>query len=95
MALDRKTVAHVARLARLRVPEEDLDRLAKELSQILSWVEQLAEVDTKNVAPVASVVASELPQRADVVTDGFYADKVLANAPAPLGAFFTVPKVVE
>jgi aspartyl-tRNA(Asn)/glutamyl-tRNA(Gln) amidotransferase subunit C len=105
MSLDKDTVARIARLARLKVPEEELSTLAGELSGILAWIEQLNEVDTKDVAPLASVSDVTLPVRADKVTDGGIAEKVLANAPdgavyidptdKNAGGFFTVPKVVE
>ena len=105
MSLDKDTVARIARLARLKVPEEELEPLAVELSGILAWIEQLNEVDTKDVAPLASVSDVTLPMREDKVTDGGIAEKVLANAPGGAvyidpddrnaGGFFTVPKVVE
>jgi len=105
MALDKETVARIARLARLKVPEEELEPLAGELSGILAWIEQLNEVDTRNVEPMASVSDVTLPLRADKVTDGGIAEKILANAPGGAvyidstdkgaGGFFTVPKVVE
>ncbi|MHA1538163.1 MAG: Asp-tRNA(Asn)/Glu-tRNA(Gln) amidotransferase subunit GatC [Alphaproteobacteria bacterium] len=95
MALDEATVRKIARLARIEVPDERLAGLAAELSNILDWVEQLGEVDTDGVAPMASVVEVVLPMRADEVTDGGYPDKILANAPDAAKGFFTVPKVVE
>ena len=100
MALDKATVAHIAALARIRLGEAELEPLAAELSQILSWVEQLGEVDTSDVAPMSSVAAISLPMREDRVTDGDCPDAILGNAPqsAPNGpnrGFFAVPKVVE
>ena len=105
MSLDKETVARIARLARLKVPEEELAPLAGELSGILAWIEQLNEVDTTNIEPLASVSDVTLPMREDKVTDGDIAEKVLANAPGGAvyidstdrnaGGFFTVPKVVE
>ena len=95
MALDKTAVAHIAALARIRVPEAALEPLAAELSQILGWVEQLNEVDTEGVAPMASVAAMQLPLREDAVTDGDCRDAVLANAPQTARGFFVVPKVVE
>ena len=81
------------------------DLTLAELSGILAWIEQLNEVDTKDVAPLASVSDVTLPMREDKVTDGGIAEKVLANAPGGAvyidpsdknaGGFFTVPKVVE
>ena len=95
MALDNKTVAHIAHLARIKVGEGELEQLAGELNNIIGWIEQLGEVDTEGVAPMTSVVDVTLPWRADKVTDGAYPDKVLANAPDPDRGFYTVPKVVE
>lgn len=95
MSLDKATVAKIAHLARIKVPESDQEHLAGELSQILSWVEQLDEVVTEGVAPMTSVVANPLYLRPDVVTDGNQRDAVLANAPDHTEAYFTVPKVIE
>ncbi len=95
MALDKSAVAHIARLARIRVADGELDALAAELSHILAWVEQLAEVDTDDVQPMASVAAMRLPMREDVVTDGDCRDAILKNAPQAARGFFAVPKVVE
>jgi aspartyl-tRNA(Asn)/glutamyl-tRNA(Gln) amidotransferase subunit C len=95
MSLDSKTVAHIAMLARIQVPAEDLPALAQELSGIMTWIEQLNEVDTTGIEPMAGVTHRNLPQRQDVVTDGGYPDKILANAPDAAHGFFTVPKVVE
>jgi aspartyl-tRNA(Asn)/glutamyl-tRNA(Gln) amidotransferase subunit C len=95
MSLDKAAVAKIAHLARIRVPEEELDRLAGELSQILSFVEQLEEVDTDGVAPMSSVAAQKLRCREDVVTDGGHAEEVLLNGPETAAGFFVVPKVVE
>lgn len=95
MAIDAATVRKVAKLARIAEPEDRLEPLAKELSGILNWIEQLNEVDTDGVEPMTSAVAMALPMREDVVTDGGDASKVLANAPKTVDGFFVVPKVVE
>jgi aspartyl-tRNA(Asn)/glutamyl-tRNA(Gln) amidotransferase subunit C len=95
MALDKEAVAHIAALARIRLEAAELDPLAAELSQILLWVEQLAEVDTSDVVPMSSVPAMGLPMREDEVTDGDCRDAVLVNAPRADKGFFAVPKVVE
>lgn len=95
MAIDAATVRKVARLARIAEPEDRVDALTQELNGILRWIEQLGEVDTDGVEPMTSVVAQALPLRDDVVTDGGYVDRVLANAPKSADGFFVVPKVVE
>jgi aspartyl-tRNA(Asn)/glutamyl-tRNA(Gln) amidotransferase subunit C len=95
MPLDRAAVAHIATLARIKVPEENLDGLARELDNLLHWVEQLNEVDTSKVEPMTGAVRMALPRRKDEVTDGNRRDDILANAPEPAHGFFAVPKVVE
>ena len=95
MALEKATVAHIAALARIRLSEAELEPLVGELSQILTWVEQLNEVDTSGVVPMASVAASGLPMREDRVTDGDCREAILGNAPRSARGFFAVPKVVE
>lgn len=95
MSLDRNTVRTIAQLARIRVADEQLDALAGELSGIIQWVEQLAELDTTGVEPMTSVTAMRLILRGDEVTDGSARDAVLANAPEAVEGFYAVPKVVE
>ncbi|RTL97385.1 Asp-tRNA(Asn)/Glu-tRNA(Gln) amidotransferase subunit GatC [Ancylobacter aquaticus] len=95
MSVDQATVRRVAHLARIAVTEDEVAHLQGELNAILAFVEQLGEVDTDGVEPMTSVIPMTLPLRADVVSDGDYADRVLANAPASEDGFFAVPKVVE
>lgn len=95
MAVDRDTVARIARLAHIRITEAEGEALTGELSNILAWVEQLSELDTEAVPPMTSVVARDLPLRDDQVTDGDQAEAIVKNAPEPAHGFFTVPKVVE
>jgi aspartyl-tRNA(Asn)/glutamyl-tRNA(Gln) amidotransferase subunit C len=95
MAIDAATVRKVAKLARIAEPEEKLEPLAKELSGILNWIEQLNEVDTNGVEPMTTAVHARLPMREDVVTEGGDPERILANAPKRAGNFFVVPKVVE
>jgi aspartyl-tRNA(Asn)/glutamyl-tRNA(Gln) amidotransferase subunit C len=95
MAIDAATVKKVARLARIAEPEEKLEPLAKELSGIMAWIEQLNEVDTDGVEPMTTSVHTRLPMRDDVVTEGGDPAKVLGNAPRTEKGFFVVPKVVE
>lgn len=95
MSLDKAAVAKIAHLARIKVPEEELDHLAGELSRILDFVEQLNEVDTGNVPPMTSVAAQTLRRREDAVTDGGIRDAVLRNGPETAEGFYVVPKVVE
>ncbi len=95
MSVDEKTVRRVARLARIKVADSELPRLAGELNVILNFVEQLNEVNVDNVMPLTSVVEVDMRLRADVVTDGGYAKAVTQSAAASEDDFFMVPKVVE
>ena len=95
MAIDVATVRKVAKLARIAEPEARLEGLAQELSGIMTWIEQLGEVDIEGVQPMTSVVERALPMREDVVTDGALQGDVLSNAPKADRGFFVVPKVVE
>lgn len=95
MSVTKDDVRKVARLSRIAVPEERLERLAGELTGIMGWIEQLNEVDVEGVAPMTSVVAATLPMRKDEVTDGDKQDEVLANAPKADEGFFVVPRSVE
>ena len=93
--IDQATVAKIARLARIKIEDDKLEPLAGELNNIIGWVEQLNEVDTDNIEPMASVVDAKLRWRDDKVTDGDKADSVLKNAPKTEYGFFAVPKVIE
>ena len=95
MSLDKETVRKVSSLAKIRMNDEELERMAPQLSKIIGFVEQLNEVDTDNVEPLASVVDITLELREDKITDGDCVDRVLANAPESTQGYFVVPKVVE
>ena len=95
MQFDEKTVRRIARLARIKITDEEAKSLEGELSGILNWVEQLDEIDTSNVEPMTRVVAQELKKREDRVTDGEIADQIVKNAPMVDDHYFVVPKVVE
>jgi aspartyl-tRNA(Asn)/glutamyl-tRNA(Gln) amidotransferase subunit C len=95
MSVTKDDVRKVARLSRIAVPEERLEEMAGELNGILGWIDQLNEVNIDGVEPMTSVVATTLPMREDVVTDGNIQDQVLANAPSSADGFFVVPKAVE
>ena len=95
MSVDQATVRRVAKLARIKVKEENVERLAGELNSILHWIEQLNEVDVEGIEPMTSVVTVKMKKRADVVTDGKNPHDVVENAPAAEDDYFLVPKVIE
>jgi aspartyl-tRNA(Asn)/glutamyl-tRNA(Gln) amidotransferase subunit C len=95
MSVDTATVRHIAKLARLKISDAEVEALVPELNNILSWVEQLGEVDTSGVEPLTAVIDQKLRLRDDVVNDGDVRDAVLADAPDAQHGFFAVPKVIE
>jgi aspartyl-tRNA(Asn)/glutamyl-tRNA(Gln) amidotransferase subunit C len=95
MQVDEATVRRIARLARIKITDEEAKALEGELSGILDWVKQLDEVNTEGVEPMTRVIPMTLKKRQDQVTDGGKADDIIKNAPASEDHFFVVPKVVE
>ncbi len=95
MSVDQETVRRIARLARIAVSGDDVPHLQGELNAILSFVEQLNEVDVEGVEPMTSVTPMVMKKREDRVTDGGYPERIVRNAPATEDNFFLVPKVVE
>lgn len=94
MSLDPATVRRIAKLARIRVEDDQVAPLQAQLNSILGWIDQLNEVNVEGVEPLTGLqMAARM--REDEVTDGGIAEQVLANAPDREGPFFTVPKVVE
>jgi aspartyl-tRNA(Asn)/glutamyl-tRNA(Gln) amidotransferase subunit C len=95
MSIDLQTVKKIASLSRISVTDAEAEAMVPELNNILTWVEQLGEVDVTGVQPMTAVIPNHLRLREDVVTDGDVRDKVLANAPQAEHGFFAVPKVIE
>ena len=95
MSVDAATVKRIGRLARIRVEENEVEKYQGEINAILGFVEQLDEVNVEGVEPMTSVTPLQLRRRDDVVTDGGYPEKVVANAPLSEDNFFMVPKVIE
>jgi aspartyl-tRNA(Asn)/glutamyl-tRNA(Gln) amidotransferase subunit C len=95
MAVDQTTVRRIARLARIKLADDDVAAFEGELNAILHWIEQLNEVDVAGVEPMTSVVHMEMKTRDDEVTDGGSPDDILANAPMTQAHYFMVPKVVD
>ncbi|MEZ5924696.1 MAG: Asp-tRNA(Asn)/Glu-tRNA(Gln) amidotransferase subunit GatC [Hyphomicrobiaceae bacterium] len=95
MQVDEKTVRKIARLARLKITDDEVGRMQGELNVILNWVEQLNAVPTDGVEPMTRVLPMQMKKRRDEVTSGGIADDIVANAPRADDHYFVVPKVVE
>lgn len=95
MSITPEEVKKIAKLARLSVTDEQCETWAPDLNNILGFVEQLNDLDTYNVEPLASVSEIDTPMREDKVTDGNIQQDVLKNAAESLEGYYVVPKVVE
>ena len=95
MSVDAATVKRIGRLARIRIEENEVESYQSELNAILGFIEQLTEVDVEGIEPMTSVTPMTLRRRDDVISDGGYADQIVANAPLTEDNFFMVPKVIE
>jgi aspartyl-tRNA(Asn)/glutamyl-tRNA(Gln) amidotransferase subunit C len=95
MKISREEVEHVARLARLALPEDEINRLTGEMDAILDYVEKLNELDTEGIVPTAHAVPVENALREDEVKPSIGVEKALANAPQSANGCFRVPRVIE
>lgn len=95
MSFDINETKKVAHLARLGLDSKEEERLTKEISGILSWIDNLCKIDTDGVEPMFSVNKEKTPFRKDEVTDGNIAKDIVKNAPEAALNMFVVPKVVE
>ena len=93
--LTNKDIKKIAKLARIEVDESACESLAVQVGGVISWIEQLSEVDTKNVEPLTSVHQNNLTLAKDVISDGDIVDDVLRNTPHAKYNYFSVPKVIE
>jgi aspartyl-tRNA(Asn)/glutamyl-tRNA(Gln) amidotransferase subunit C len=93
--ISRAEVERVAHLARLRLDASEADALTRQLEAILGFVAQLEEVDTEGVPATAHVMELATPLRADVPGALLPPEQAVANAPAPRGTAFTVPRVLD
>jgi aspartyl-tRNA(Asn)/glutamyl-tRNA(Gln) amidotransferase subunit C len=94
MPTDRIDVRAVARLARLALTDEEVERYGSQLADLLQHVDHLKELDTSDVAATAQVIESRNIMRFDTVRPGLPHDVVMAGAPQPQHGFFRVPKII-
>ena len=95
MSIDKDKIKHISKLARISVDSKKTDNLAKDLSSIFKFIEQLNELNTDKVKPLSSILNEPLRTREDVVNDGKIREKILNNSPQKNEEFFVVPKVIE
>jgi|TARA_B100000959_G_scaffold340_1_gene349 aspartyl-tRNA(Asn)/glutamyl-tRNA(Gln) amidotransferase subunit C len=95
MSIDKDTVKHISKLARISLDEKKIDSLSKDLSSIMKFIEKLNELNTDKTTPLTSIINASLKTREDEVKDGKIRDQILKNSPEKNEEFFVVPKVVE
>jgi aspartyl-tRNA(Asn)/glutamyl-tRNA(Gln) amidotransferase subunit C len=95
LAVTRKDVEHVARLARLELGEDEIQRFERELAKIVEYVNELSSVDTEGVLPTTSVAVEAAPLRPDEHVRGLERDVVLAQAPRTAEGSFAVPAFID
>ena len=95
MSIDKDTVKHISKLARISLNEKKIDNLAKDLSSIMRFIEKLNKINTDTTSPLTSIINATLKSRADEIKDGKIRDQVLKNSPEKNKEFFVVPKVID
>ena len=95
MSIDKDTVKHIAKLARISLDAKKINSLSKDLSSIIEFIEKLNELNTKKTVPLTSIINASLQTRKDEVLDGKIRDQILKNSPETNKEFFVVPKVIE
>ena len=95
MSIDKVKIKHISKLARISLDTKKTDVLAKDLSSIFKFIEQLNELDTDKIEPLTSIINEPLRSRKELVNDGKIREKILKNSPQKNKEFFVVPKVIE
>ena len=95
MSIDKDTVKHISKLARISLDEKKINSLSKDLSSIMKFIEKLNELNTDKTSPLTSIINASLRTREDEVKGGKIRDQILKNSPEKNEEFFVVPKVIE
>ena len=95
MSINKDTIKKISKLARISVTNEETDRLEKDLNSILKFVEQLKELNTDKIAPIASVYDQPLTTNKDEIKKINEKEEILKNAPEKNSNYYIVPKVIE
>ena len=95
MAIDKQTVKYVANLARIELKEGELDKLCRQLHDILGFIDKLNKINIKDINPTSHILPVNNVLRDDTPQSSLPSEKALVNAPQREGSFFLVPKVIE
>jgi len=95
MSIDKDTVKHISKLARISLDDKKVENLSKNLSSIIEFIEKLNELKTDNVVPLTSIINESLTSREDVEKNDQKRNEILKNSPEKNDEFFVVPKVID
>ena len=95
MSIDKETVKHISKLAKISLEDKKIESLSKDLTSIMKFIEKLNKLNTDKIVPLTSIIDASLKSRKDEVKDGKIRDQVLKNSPEKNDEFFVVPKVIE
>ena len=95
MSIDKDTVKHISKLARISLDDKKADNLSKNLTSIITFIEKLNELNTDKTIPLTSIIDASLTSREDVAKNEKIRDEILKNSPVKNEEFFVVPKVIE
>ena len=95
MSIDKDTVKHISKLARISLDNNKVDALSKSLSSIMTFIEKLNELNTDKTIPLTSIIDNSLNSRKDEAKNEKIRDQILKNSPEKNDEFFVVPKVIE
>ena len=95
MSIDKETIKHISKLARISLDDKKIDNLSKDLSSIIKFIEKLNKLNTDDIKPLTSIIDASLKFRKDEILEGKIREQILKNSPEKSDEFFVVPKVVE
>ena len=95
MSIDKDTVKHISKLARISLDENKVESLSRDLTAIMKFIESLNKLNTDKTSPLTSIINASHKSRKDEVKDGKIRDQILKNSPEKNDEFFVVPKVIE
>lgn len=95
MEIKKETVQHVAHLARIDLKDNELEKMAHQLKDILDFIDKLKTLKVENISPTSHILPINTVLREDKSAESLSIDKTLSNAPQKKGNFFVVPKVIE
>ena len=95
MSIDKETIKHISKLARISLDDKKIENLSKDLSSIIKFIEKLNKLNTDDIKPLTSIIDASLKFRKDEILEGKIREQILKNSPEKTEEFFVVPKVVE